>query len=698
MPAADLLVEVGTEELPPKSLARLGTAFASGVAAGLADAGIEAGAARALFSPRRLAVIVDSVPGRQPERRERRAGPAIKAAYDATGAPTKAAIGFATACGVDVGVLERDGDRVACTVTHPGRATAELLGAIVDRALAGLPIERRMRWGDGEASFVRPVHWLVMLHGTGVVDAEVFGHRAGDTSRGHRFHAPGPVRVPSPGAYVDTLAERRVRLDDATGSLGESIRAAAREAAAAVGGVALGLDGELADEVAALNEWPIPLVGGFDRRYLELPPEVLVTTLEHHQRYFPIAEKSRQSQIGSHGDAPKLLPYFVAFTNIESRDPDVIRSGNERVVVPRLEDAMFFWRQDRSATLGSRREALSRVTWQNKLGNLADKSARVAALATRLAPAVGADEAVVRRAAELSKCDLLTAMVGEFPELQGTMGKHYARNDDEPEAVAVAIEEHYLPRGAGDRLPESPAGRALALADRIDTLVGVFAAGMRPSSDKDPFALRRAAAGVVRILVEGGIDVDLVVAIEAATAGLPDPLQDAAPGEEVFEFVVERLRAIQIEAGVRADVFDSVAAVRPPRPADFVARLRAVERFIALPEAAALAAANKRITNILRQAEGAHRALEPGRFVEAAERELWHALERTLGACGPLLEARRYADALAELAALRGPVDAFFDGVMVMTDDPVLRNNRIALLAAVAEPFSRVADIGRLQL
>ncbi len=501
MPTRNLLVEIGTEELPPKSLAALGVAFARGIAEGLAASNIEAGRAEPYFSPRRLAVLVESVGEMMPASSERRLGPAVKAAFDADGKPTRAAEGFAASCGVDVDALETVTDngkeRVAATLERPGRPTQELLGDIVEAALAGLPVARRMRWGAGTTEFVRPVHWVVLLFGEEIVAADVLGIRAGGETRGHRFHAPDPVGIVSADEYVATLAAHKVRLNDARGSLTEAVREAATEAAATVGGRPLGLDTALADEVAALNEWPVAVVGGFDERFLALPPEVLVTTLEHHQRYFPVAA------------ADRLLPYFIAFANIESTDPGVVRGGNERVVAPRLEDAMFFWDQDRATTLDARRGALADVSWQKRLGSLGDKSGRIAALAADLAPRIGGDADTARRAGELAKCDLLTAMVGEFPELQGTLGRYYALHDGEPDAVAQAIEEHYLPRFAGDRLPESAAGRALALADRVDTLAGVFAAGQRPTGDKDPFGLRRAASGVLRIMMESGLDLDL---------------------------------------------------------------------------------------------------------------------------------------------------------------------------------------------
>lgn len=691
---AELLVEIGTEELPPKSLASLGRAFAQRlrtelVTAGLAD---DDSRATAFWSPRRLAVRVSDVRERQPDRRETRKGPALKAAFDANGKPTKAAIGFARANGVDVDALDRletdDGAWVVLEREVAGLPASALLPELVSSALAALPVARRMRWGAGDTEFVRPAHWLVMLLDDQVVDGAVLGVIADRYTHGHRFHAPQPIALAHASEYPARLeAEGIVRVNADDARLDKVIVELVRQTAARAGGEA-DLDPELVAEVASLVEWPVPIAGAFDARFLGLPPEVIVSVLQQHQRYFPIRD-----------DAGALMPCFVAIANLDSRDPAVVRRGNERVILPRLADAEFFHAKDRETPLSSRRGALADVAFQAKLGSLADKTARVASLVDRIAPAFGADSATAVRAAELAKCDLLTLMVGEFPELQGTMGRHYALADGEPEAVAVAIEEAYRPRFAGDAVPTTPAGRALAVADRLDTLAGVFAAGGRPTGDKDPYALRRAAVGVLRILIDASRALALDDALGWAIAGLPVPLRRDGLAEELREFLDDRLRALLADSGIPADVFEAVRAAAAPDPADFVARAKAVIAFGELPEADALAAANKRIANILRQADAADGggAVDDSLLVDAAEQALWDAVCTAAAAVRPRLDERDYAGALAELASLRAPVDAFFDGVMVMADDAVLRANRIALLANLHALFGGVADIGRLQ-
>ena len=688
-----LLVELGTEELPPKSLASLGQAFAAAlrdelVRADLLDA--DAAPLDAFWSPRRLAARAVGVRSAQPNRSEVRKGPALKAAYDASGKPTKAAEGFARSNGVSADTLQKlETDEGAWVVVEReirGLPATELLPGLVEAALSRLPIARRMRWGAGDAQFVRPVHWLVLLLDGDVVPGEVLGVKADRVTHGHRFLARGPVTLTDADDYPGRLeAEGKVRANAPDGRLDRAIAELVRQAALRAGGQPK-LDAPLVAEVAALVEWPVPVTGSFDRRFLALPVEVIESVLQLHQRYFPVYD----------GDG-SLLPHFIAIANLDSRDPEVVKKGNERVILPRLTDAEFFFAQDRKQSLTDRIDALGAVTFQAKLGSLADKSARVASLATHLAPELSADAAHVARAAQLAKCDLLTLMVGEFPELPGTMGLHYARHDGEPEAVAQAIEEQYLPRYAGDRVPASPEGRTLALADRLDTLVGVFAIGARPTGDKDPYGLRRAALGVLRILLDSGRSIDLADAARAAVGNLPAELRNETVADDVVAFVIERLRAFLADEGTAPDVFDAVLAVNPTRPVDFVARVRAVVAFAELPDAAALAAANKRIANILKQADGTAARVDASLFAEPAEAALLNALEAREAVVRPLLDAADYTAALRELAALRAPVDAFFDGVMVMADDATVRANRIALLARVASLFGEVADVGRLQ-
>ncbi|MEX0899216.1 MAG: glycine--tRNA ligase subunit beta [Gammaproteobacteria bacterium] len=688
-----LLVELGTEELPPKSLASLGQAFASAlrdefVRAALLDE--NAPPLDAFWSPRRLAARARGIRTAQPDRTEIRRGPTLKAAYDASGKPTKAAAGFARANGVAADALQTletdEGAWVFVEREIRGLPVSELLPGLVETALARLPIARRMRWGAGEAQFVRPVHWLVMLLDGDVVPGEVLGVAADRKTQGHRFLARGPVSLTDADDYPGRLeAEGKVRTNAPDGRLDLAITEMVRQAAVQAGGQPR-LETALVAEVAALVEWPVPVTGSFDRRFLALPVEVIESVLQLHQRYFPVYD----------GDG-SLLPHFIAVANLDSRDPDVVRKGNERVILPRLTDAEFFYAQDRKHSLSSRADALGAVTFQAKLGSLADKSIRVASLAAHLAPALSANLEHVRRAAELAKCDLLTLMVGEFPELQGTMGMHYARHDGEHPAVAQAIEEQYLPRFAGDRVPTSPEGRALALADRLDTIVGVFAIGARPTGDKDPYGLRRAALGVLRILLDSGGSVDLADAARAAAGALPAKLHADGLADEVVTFVIERLRAFLADEGTAPDVFEAVLAAGSTRPVDFVARVRAVDAFTQLPDAAALSAANKRIANILKQADDAAVPVNASLFADPTESALLQAVNERESVVRPLLDAADYTAALRELAALRAPVDALFDGVMVMADDPAVRANRVALLARVAALFGEVADIGRLQ-
>ncbi len=692
----DFLVEIGAEEMPPKSLVTLGESFRDGIVAGLAAAGLSHGAARAWFTPRRLAVHVGKLLDRQPEQRLERRGPPVAAAFDAAGKPTRAAAAFAGSCGVEVGELSRindaKGEFLFCRTTRPGASAAQLLPGIVQAALDALPIARRMRWGDGAIQFVRPVHWVVMLHGDALVDGEVLGLQAGRMTRGHRFHARKPIALRSPGGYLGALEKGHVCADFEARR--DRIRAGAVAAAEAEGGEAV-IDPDVLDEVAALTEWPVPLAGAFEPRFLELPPEVLVATLQDHQRYFPVRGKDG-----------KLMPRFIAVANLESRDPPQVRAGNERVVRPRLADAAFFFAADRKLTLQSRREALAAVTFQAQLGSLADKTARITALAGQIARVAGKDPAHAQRAAEIAKCDLLTAMVGEFPELQGTMGRYYALHDGEAGEVAAAIAEQYLPRFAGDALPATGAGLSLAVADKLDTLVGIFAIGQKPTGTKDPFGLRRAALGVLRILIETGIALDLrelirgafdSVAADMARLGGKPPAEGL--GEEIYGYVMERLRAWYLESGrgITTEMFDAVLDTRPASPLDFDERLRALVAFLALPDAAGLTAANKRIANILRKAsEHPSPRVDPGLLTDPTERQLAADVEALRQDVERLVTARRYGEALTRLAALRPAVDAFFDQVLVMAEDARVRANRLALLSALSRLFLHIANLSRL--
>lgn len=714
----DFLVEIGTEELPPRALRSLEQAFAAAVRDGLSLTGLTHGPVRSFASPRRLAVQLKRLAARQPDQRIERRGPPVNVAFDAAGQPTRAAQAFAAGCGVHWSALERreesKGAFLYHTAVQPGATAVELLPALVRDALDRLPVPRRMRWGAGEAEFVRPVHWIVMLYGKEIVPATLFNIHAGNLTRGHRFHAPKPLRVSTPAAYERLLGGRGHVIADF-----ETRRTLVRErvtaAAAALGGRALMRD-ELLDEVTALLEWPVALAGRFEPRFLQLPREVLICTLEDHQRYFPVQ-----------GPDEALLPCFVAVANLDSLEPAKVIEGNERVVRPRLADAAFFWDQDRRIPLAARLGGLNAVTYQAKLGSLGDRTRRIRALAGAIAKALGRPAARVERAAELCKCDLLTAMVGEFPELQGVMGAHYAVADGEEAEVASAIGEHYLPRVAGDELPHTDAGTALAVADKLDTLAGIFAIGGKPTGTKDPFGLRRAAIGLTRILLSKRLDLNLLdlsrravdlaradIEKTAAAAGKPAPPVDTRSiAGEVFHYAIERLRAHYLEGDVRNDtdqhslpaaalavtteMFDAVLAARPQSPMDLDARLEALRTFLGLPEAASLTAANKRVTNILRKAGGdPPREVDPQLLSLPEELRLYQGLQSLRGKVSAATARRDYTGALTELAALGPAVDAFFDAVMVMDEDLRLRGNRLALLAHMSDLFAGVADLSRL--
>jgi len=685
--ARNLLVEIGTEELPPKALWRLAEAFRDGLVAGFATAGLEHAEVTPYATPRRLAVHVSALATAQPDRVNERRGPALSAAFDASGAPTRAALGFARSCAMEVAALEQlqtdKGTWLVARTRVTGRSTAELLPGLVDTALANLPIPKRMRWGSRDEEFVRPVHWVVLLLGDEIVDGPILGLATGRETRGHRFHGPARLLLADADAYLATLRDSGHVIADFSARR-ELIREQVETLAVDLG-VQACIDDALLDEVTALVEWPVALSGTFDPRFLAVPSEALVSTMQGNQKYFPV--------VAADG---KLQPHFIAVSNIESRRPETVRRGNERVIRPRFADAEFFWNQDRKQALTDLETKLSSVVFQEKLGSLRDRSERIARLAESLSG--DDDRATAQLAGRLCKCDLLTDMVGEFPELQGTMGRYYALHDGHPEAVAIAIEEHYRPRFAGDQLPASPAGRAVAVADKLDTLVGIFGIGQRPTGDRDPFALRRAALGVLRILIEGGLDLDLVTALEQACRGYAGRLSETDTAGQVYQFLLDRLRGYYADAGIAPDLFDSVAILRPARPRDFDQRLRAVSAFLELPEAASLAAANKRIRNILRQADPApDGSVDASLLIEPAERDLHQALVEHRAAIEPDLANGDYTASLTTLAGLRGAVDRFFDDVMVMAEERSLRDNRLALLNQLSDLFLQVADLSRLQ-
>lgn len=684
----DLLIEIGTEELPPKALQRLSLAFTEGVRKGLEQAGLGFGELHSYAAPRRLAIWIEQLAAAQTNREQVRRGPALTAAFDAEGNPTPGAQGFAKSCGVTVDQLEKlETDKGAWLVSRMlerGRASADLIPDIVSQSLQQLPIPKRMRWGSGDAEFVRPVHWVVLLFGAEIIETTILSVQSGRETRGHRFHHPETIYLGAPAAYAPLLeTEGHVMADFAARR--EAIRGQVIEAGVAAGGKAL-INDDLLDEVTALVEWPSAITGSFETRFLEVPAEALISTMQDHQKYFPVVDAQG-----------KLLPHFITIANIVSRDPAQVKAGNERVVRPRLADAAFFWDQDRKQRLEDRLERLGTMVFQSKLGTLLDKQRRVARLAQNIAVQIGAQPQQAARAALLAKCDLLAQMVFEFPELQGVMGRYYALQHGEPVEVAQALDEQYWPRFAGDRLPESRIGQVLAIADRLDTLVGIFAIGQLPSGDKDPFALRRAALGVLRILIECGLDLDLVQLLTTAAGNFAPPLKAPAAVDAVFDFMMERLRAYYADAGIAPDVFDAVSALRPTRPLDFQARLHAVTEFRSLVEATSLAAANKRISNLLRKTgEGIPATVDTTKLVDAAEQALVESLEQLQGRVAAQFDQGDYTAGLKALAALRVPVDRFFDSVMVMAEDPALRTNRLALLQQLQALFLRVADLSRL--
>ncbi len=684
-----LLVELGTEELPPLALEALSKGFQDSLTEALDKAGLSPAASQRFATPRRIAVLFDEVMMSQEDRVIERRGPALAAAYDDQGEPTAAAKGFARSCAVTVEALETlstdRGEWLLHRHRAPGAKAAELIPGLLQGVLAKLPIPKRMRWGDGDDEFIRPLHWLVILLGSEVVPATIMGIESGRYTRGHRFHHPAPIYLADPTTYASLLETEGHVLADHD-SRRRAIRGQVQEAAHQVGGGAL-LDGPLLDEVTALVEWPVAMTGAFDERFLEVPHEALISSMQDHQKYFPVVDQ-----------AGKLLPHFVTVANLESRDPTQVVLGNQRVLRARLADAEFFWQQDCKIRLSHRRPRLSTMMFEHKLGSLADKTDRVVALVGAIAALTDKPELSCQRAAELCKCDLLTMMVYEFPELQGIMGRHYALHDGESAAVALAISEHYLPRFAGDVLPSSDDGRLLALADRLDTLVGIFSIGRHPTGASDPFALRRSALAVLRILIDTPPDLSLRHLLDTAAAGFPKHIQAQQTVSKLHDFIVERLRANALEQGFHADEFDAVLAREPVAPRDFAGRLKAVAEFRKLPQAASLEIANKRIRNILRRSdETIPEEIDEALLIEAPEQELAASVARMAAQVQPLIESGNYQEALTRLAALGPAVDGFFDHVLVMAEDPQLRANRLAILQQLETLFLWVADFSRLQ-
>lgn len=683
--AQDFFVEIGIEELPPKALKTLATSLQQNISDELTKLDLVFSSSQWYAAPRRLAVRINGLAEQQADKEVEKRGPSLAGAFDAEGKPTKAAQAWAQANGITVEQaqkLETDkGAWLVHTAKVVGAATVTLLEQVVNTALAKLPIAKPMRWGANDAEFIRPVHTIIMLFGKNVVPATVLGKVAGRVTPGHRFHAPALVEIADADSYLPTLEQAYVVADyDKRKAF---IRAEVEKTAVSLNGV-VPMDEDLLDEVASLVEWPVVLVGSFEERFLQVPPEPLISTMKDNQKYFPL--------LGKDGN---LLNKFIFVANIASKDPSQIISGNEKVVRPRLTDAQFFFQTDRKTKLADRLPSLGTVLFQQKLGTLLEKSERIAKVAAFIAAKIGADVQHAERAGLLSKTDLMTDMVGEFPEVQGVMGMHYARLDGEAEAVAVALNEQYKPRFAGDSLPSQLEACAVAIADKLDSLVGIFGIGQAPKGDKDPFALRRAAIGALRIMVEKQLPLDLVELIEFSKTTFGDKLTQATVSDEVLDFMLGRFRAWYEAEGFGVDVIQAVLARRPTTPADFDRRVKAVAEFRKLDAALALAAANKRVGNILAKVtEAIPEMVNEALLAEAAEKALHSAITAELSY---QTKVDNYTEALAHLAALREVVDQFFDQVMVNADDAAVRLNRQALLARLRDLFLRVADISVLQ-
>ncbi|MFZ7171582.1 glycine--tRNA ligase subunit beta [Avibacterium volantium] len=682
------LAEIGTEELPPKALKKLAVAFKDNVEQELNQAGLAFDKVEWFATPRRLAVKVLGLAEAQPSKEVEKRGPAVAAAFDAEGKPTKAAEGWARGCGISVDQAERlvtdKGEWLVHRAVIEGQPTKNLLLGIISNALAKLPIPKTMRWGDKSEQFVRPVHTVTLLFGDELIEGEILGVASGKTIRGHRFLGEQEFSIDNADQYPEILEQKGSVIADFERRK-SIIWENSQQKATALGGVA-DIEESLLDEVTALVEFPNVLTAKFEERFLAVPAEALVYTMKGDQKYFPIYDKNG-----------KLLPHFIFVSNINPQDPTAIIEGNEKVVRPRLTDAEFFFKTDLKQRLEDNLPRLKTVLFQQQLGTLFDKTERIEKLSGEIAAQIGADVAKAERAGLLSKCDLMTNMVFEFTDTQGVMGMHYARHDGEDEEVAVALNEQYMPRFAGDELPHSLVACSVALADKLDTLTGIFGIGQHPKGDKDPFALRRAALGVLRIIVEKKLPLDLEKLVQESTALFADKLTNSNVVNDVVDFMLGRFRAWYQEEGIAVDVIQAVLARRPTRPADFDARVRAVAHFRTLDAAEALAAANKRVSNILAKAEGEIGEIHLDRCIEPEEKALAESVLALQNEVQPLIAKGDYVAVLDKLANLRQPVDNFFEKVMVNAEDPQLRQNRLAILKTLQGLFLQVADISLLQ-
>lgn len=681
----DFLVEIGTEELPAKMLPILANSFCEGIKNGLIQAELQHESVEWFATPRRMAVIVTALITQQPTRHIVRFGPAKQAAFNQEGEPTPAALGFARSCGVDlkdISFKETDqGERLYFEQQQPGAATDTLLASIVNEALKKLPIPKPMRWGANDTQFIRPIQWVVMLFGQKVIEDAVMGVIPTQQSRGHRFHHPDGIAIKEPSTYQTQLLEAKVVVDfnDRRNAIREKIQASATSLGNPI------IDEALLDEVTGLVEWPVALLGKFDPKFLVVPQEALICAMQVHQKSFAVQDKEG-----------KLHPYFITISNIESTNKNSVIVGNERVIRARLSDADFFFQEDIKHSLELFVEQLKSVVFQAKLGSLFEKTERNKRLARAIAQLIKADPSQAERAAHLAKADLMTKMVGEFPELQGIMGYYYALLAKEPQHVALAIREHYLPRFAGDVLPETLEGCALSLADKLDTLVGIFGVNQAPTGDKDPFGLRRAALGILRITIEKKLSLDLRQLLEVAISHYHLKLPNENVLAETLNFILERLRTWYSAQGVSADIFAAVHARFPTNPLDFDGRIKAVQHFKTLPQAKSLAAANKRVSNILKNQTNNLEKVNPQLFENDAEKNLAHMMDAKQSEITALYQSGNYDAALTELASLQTPVDQFFDQVLVMAENPTLRDNRLLLLSQLRNMFLQIADISLL--
>ena len=684
---ADLLFELGCEELPPMTLTTLRDHLLNSVLAGLDEAKLSYGKSHSFATPRRLAFHIEGLEVAQKDSLVEKRGPAVAAAYDKEGNPSKAALGFARGCGAEfeqLGTLKTDkGEWLSYNKLEKGQQTSALIPAIIEKSLARLPIAKRMRWGSSNEAFVRPVQNVLLLLGETVINTPFLGVTSSNLSFGHRFHAPEKFIVNSANSYCEQLKNAYVIADFSQRKA--IIKDQAIKAAAAVGGSAH-IDPSLLDEITALVEYPVAVTGNFDAHFLNLPKEVLITTMQINQKYFPVLD-----------DKGALLPHFITISNIQSKNPAAVSHGNERVISPRLSDAEFFWQQDLKTSLAERIPSLDNVVFQHKLGSVGEKSRRLEKLSTALAQQLGFDATLAARAASLSKTDLVTDMVGEFASLQGVIGRYYATENGETNEVAQALEEQYLPKQSGGSLPSSQTGQVLALSDKLDTLVGIFSVGLLPTGDKDPFALRRAALGILRIIIEHKLSLDLKQLISLSCAQFSHTFDADSTAELVFNFMMERLKGYCLTQHYSAEQFTAVASVGCSEPVDFMNRMFAVKEFAALDEATSLAAANKRIQNLLKKAPANVASLfNPSLLLEPQELELHKQLQSIESQVGPLIEQHSYIESLKLLSSLKQAIDDFFEHTFIMADDENLKHTRLGLLANIRAMFIKIADISIL--